>query len=152
MTTEVESVAAIKTELLKTVKPINGRPDYLSLHELRRGLAKGLKQYKHPNHPKTGHAGLPLTEDQARLLLGHRYVRVTPVQEECPALTQQPNILKYVLKNVDVTPYSRTFFRIEDFYPFRNGLQGFYTSQITFRAFKVTPQLSEHILDNRLIG
>ena len=51
-------------------------------------------------------------------------------------ITQQPNILENAPKNVDVTPYSRTFFRIEDFYAFRNGLQGFYTSRSRFQAFK----------------
>ena len=53
-----------------------------------------------------------------------------------PHDTQQPNILKFAPKNVDVTAYFRTFFRIEDFYAFWNGLQGFYTSRSRFWAFK----------------
>ena len=50
--------------------------------------------------------------------------------------TQLPIILENAPKNVDVTAYSRTFFRIEDFYAFRNRLQGFYTSKSRFWAFK----------------
>ena len=50
--------------------------------------------------------------------------------------TQQPNILKFAPKNVDVTAYSRTFFRMEDFYAFWDGLQKFYTSRSRFWAFK----------------
>ena len=66
-------------DLNAKVQPIEGRPTALSIIDLRVQMSRALRKYKHPEHKKCGHAGLPLTLEMQIMYHGEFYKPVDEV-------------------------------------------------------------------------
>lgn len=70
-------------DMLKPIRPIEGKPGFPSLNQRRYAIADKLKQIPHPLYKQDGHAGRIMTKKAQILFLGEEYRLPDECKEEC---------------------------------------------------------------------